>query len=216
MIARRVASVNIRWAHNTVTTNGDADEVQLSVISIVGRRVASVTRTYFPPERLEEIVRESEAACERRPEAPDYMPLLEGRGEPADWNAPPADADIHVFDPLVPQLRRVVRETRGAPASRRSGTRNSRPRRRFVATSTGREAAAYRAHRQGRDHRQDARLRAIVMGRPGDARFSRHRSARRCSRRCSSAWAGPRSASTCRPASYEVLLEPSPRGRSRD
>ncbi len=75
VIARRVASVNIRWAHNTVTTNGDADEAQLSVISIVGRRVASVTRTYFPADRLEEIVRESEAACERRPEAPDYMPL---------------------------------------------------------------------------------------------------------------------------------------------
>ena len=109
VIARRVASVNIRWAHNTVTTNGDADEAQLSVISIIGRRVASVTRTYFPPERLEEIVRESEAACERRPEAPDYMPLLDGTGEPADWNAPPADTDIHVFDPFVPQLGEVVR-----------------------------------------------------------------------------------------------------------
>ena len=31
VIARRVASVNIRWAHNTVTTNGDADEVPLQV-----------------------------------------------------------------------------------------------------------------------------------------------------------------------------------------
>ena len=137
VIARRVASVNIRWAHNTVTTNGDADEVQLSVISIVGRRVASVTRTYFPPERLEEIVRESEAACERRPEAPDYMPLLEGTGEPADWNAPPADADIHVFDPFVPQLRTLYERRAARATSRRSGMRSSRRRPRFVATSTG-------------------------------------------------------------------------------
>ena len=129
VIARRVASVNIRWAHNTVTTNGDADEVQLTVISIAGRRVASVTRTYFPPERLEEIVRESEAACERRPEAPDYMPLLEGTGEPADWNAPPADSDIHVFDPFVPQLRKLYEDARRA-RSRRSGIRSSRRRRR--------------------------------------------------------------------------------------
>ena len=82
VIARRVASINVRWAHNTVTTNGDADEVQLSVISVIGRRVASVTRTYFPPEQLEDIVREAEAACERRPDAPDYLPLLEGNGEP--------------------------------------------------------------------------------------------------------------------------------------
>ena len=105
VIAQRVASVNIRWAHNTVTTNGDAVDARLTVISIAGRKVGSVTRTYFPPERLEEVVRESEAACERRPEAPDYMPLLQGAGEPGDWHAPPADSDIHVFDPLVPQLR---------------------------------------------------------------------------------------------------------------
>jgi predicted Zn-dependent protease len=104
--------VNIRWAHNTVTTNGDADEVQLSVVSIIGRRVASVTRTYFPPERLEGIVRESEAACERRPEAPDYMSLLDGPSEPANWREPPADADISVFDPLVPQLAELYANAR--------------------------------------------------------------------------------------------------------
>ena len=114
VLARRVASVNIRWAHNTVTTNGDADDAQLSVISIAGRRVASVTRTYFPADRLEEIVRESEAACERRPEAPDYMPLLDGAGEPVDWNAPPADTDIHIFDPFVPQLGKLYQEARRA------------------------------------------------------------------------------------------------------
>lgn len=113
-IGRRVSSVNVRWAHNTVTTNGDADDVQLSVISIYGRRVASVTRTHFPQEQLEAIVREAEAACERRPDAPDYMPLLEGTGEPADWGAPPADSDIHVFDPFVPQLKRLYEDARRA------------------------------------------------------------------------------------------------------
>jgi len=114
VLARRVATVNIRWAHNTVTTNGDADEVQLSVISIIGRRVASVTRTYFPPERLEEMVREAEAACDRRPEAPDYMPLVEAGGQPEEWNAPPADTDIHVFDPFVPELGTLFEQARRA------------------------------------------------------------------------------------------------------
>jgi predicted Zn-dependent protease len=106
--------VNVRGAHNTVTTNGDSDEVQLSVVSFIGRRVASVTRTHFPSERLEAIVRESEAACERRPEAPDYMPLLAGTGQPADWRQPPADADIRVFDPLVPQLAELYANARRA------------------------------------------------------------------------------------------------------
>jgi predicted Zn-dependent protease len=114
VIGRRVAGVNIRWAHNTVTTNGDADEVTLSIVSMIGRRVASVTRTYFPAERLEEMVRESEAACDGRPEAPDYMPLLEGDGVAADWDAPPADADIHVFDPFVPQLGKFYERARSS------------------------------------------------------------------------------------------------------
>jgi predicted Zn-dependent protease len=114
VIARRVATVNVRWAHNTVTTNGDADDLQLSVISIAGRRVGSVTRTSFPPDRLEEIVRESEAASARRPEAPDFMPLVPGAGVPADWNAAPADADIHALDPLVPQLAALFDAARRA------------------------------------------------------------------------------------------------------
>jgi predicted Zn-dependent protease len=136
VIARRIASVNIRWAHNTVTTNGDADEVQLTVISIAGRSAASVTRTYFPPDRLEDIVRESEAACERRPVAPDYMPLLEGPGEPADWHAPPADSDIHVFDPFVPQLRMLYDDARRAQIAT-FGYSEYQAATTFVATSTG-------------------------------------------------------------------------------
>ncbi len=135
VIARKLASVNIRWAHNTVTTNGDADEMQLSVVSVIARRVASVTRTYFPPERLEEIVREAEAACLRRPEAPDYMPLLEGNGEPADWQAPPADSDIHVFDPFVPQLRTLYEDARRANIAT-FGYSEFQTATTFVATST--------------------------------------------------------------------------------
>lgn len=84
------------------------------MVSIIGRRVASVTRTYFPPDRIEEMVRESEAACERRPEAPDFVPLLEGSGEPADWHAAAADVDIHVFDAFVPQLRTLYQNARNA------------------------------------------------------------------------------------------------------
>jgi predicted Zn-dependent protease len=110
--------------------------VQLSVVSIVGRRVASVTRTYFPDERLEHIVRETEAACERRPEAPDFMPLLAGSGEPTDWAAPPADSDIHVFDPLVPQLRKLYEQARRATIAT-FGYAEFQTATTFVATSTG-------------------------------------------------------------------------------
>jgi predicted Zn-dependent protease len=136
VIAQRLASVNIRWAHNTVTTNGDADDAQLTVISIAGQRVGSVTCSYFPSERLEAIVRESEAACHRRPEAPDYMPLLEGAGEPSDWHSPPADSDIHVFDPFVPQLRALYDRARLAGVAT-FGYSEHQTATTFVATSTG-------------------------------------------------------------------------------
>ena len=136
VIARRVATVNVRWAHNTVTTNGDGNEASLSVISIAGRRVAGVTRTHFPPEQLEAIVREAEAACARRPEAPDYMPLLPGSAAPAGWHDPPADADIHVFDPLVPQLSTLYEQARRADI-RTFGYAELRSETTLVATSTG-------------------------------------------------------------------------------
>lgn len=114
VIGRRQATANVRWANNTVTTNGEADEVSLSVVSIAGRRVGSVTRTYFPPEQLEGIVRESEAACARSPEAADFMPLLDGRGEPEDWHAPAGSTTIGVFEPFVPKLGAMFTRARGA------------------------------------------------------------------------------------------------------
>lgn len=114
MIGRREAVTNIRWAGNTVTTNGAIEQVSITVVSIVGRRTASVTRSYFPPESLEAIVRESEAACARRPEAPDYMPLVPGDGPPFDWDAPPASSSIRVFDGFTPRLGAMFARARRA------------------------------------------------------------------------------------------------------
>jgi predicted Zn-dependent protease len=91
-----------------------AEQTSLSVVSIVGRRVASITRTYFPPETLESIVRESEAACAARPEAPDYMPLVEADVPAADWEDAPADTDIHAFDGFIPALARMFELARTA------------------------------------------------------------------------------------------------------
>lgn len=112
VLGRRHAKANVRWANNTVTTNGATEQAELSVVSIIGRRVASVTRTYFPPERIEEMVRESEAACERRPEAPDYMPLPGPDAPPRNWNAPPPTTDIHVFDGFTPKLGEMFARSR--------------------------------------------------------------------------------------------------------
>ena len=114
VIGRRHTAANVRWANNTVTTNGASDETAFSVVSIVGRRVASVNRTYVRPDQIEEVVRESEAACARRPEAPDYVPLIEGDGLPDDWKAPAAATDIHAFDAFAPRLGTLFARARRA------------------------------------------------------------------------------------------------------
>jgi predicted Zn-dependent protease len=114
VIGRQNTNANVRWANNTVTTNGATENAALSILSIVGRRVGSATRTYFPPEHLDAIVRESEAACDGKPVAPDYMPLLEGDETPDDWSAPPASTGIRVFDAFTPKLRSVFDRARGS------------------------------------------------------------------------------------------------------
>jgi predicted Zn-dependent protease len=103
-IGRLHTKTNVRWANNTVTTNGATEQAELSVVSIVGRRAASVTRTYFPADHLEPLVRQSEAACARLPEAPDYMPLPAADEQAGDWSAAQPSSDIHIFDAFIPEL----------------------------------------------------------------------------------------------------------------
>ena len=112
VIARHDTSANVRWANNTVTTNGAVEQTSLSIASIVGRRVASITRTYFPAATLESLVRQSEAACALTPEAADYQPLLPANGAAPDWDDPPAATGIHVFDAFAPRLGQVFHRTR--------------------------------------------------------------------------------------------------------
>ena len=114
VIGRQQTTANVRWANNTVTTNGDTEGVALSILSIAGKRVGSATRTYFPPGHLEQMVRESEAACEGKPMAPDYMPLVDGNGTPGDWSAAPGATDIRVFDAFTPKLRTMFERARQA------------------------------------------------------------------------------------------------------
>lgn len=104
------SSANVRWASNTATTNGVAESTQLSIISIIDGRVGSVSRSYFPQDRLESLVRESEAACEGKPAAEDAMPLIAGDGAPGDWDAPHEPTGIEVFAGLAPGLAELFKQ----------------------------------------------------------------------------------------------------------
>lgn len=103
------SSANVRWANNTSTTNGVTRDAQLFVVSIIGRRVGTVGATYFPDERLESIVRASEAACEDKPDAEDFMELLAGGEPPDDWADAAPSTGVEVFAGLVPPLAGILR-----------------------------------------------------------------------------------------------------------
>jgi len=136
VIGRQDAAANVRWAGNTVTTNGALEDQSLSIVSIIGRRAASLTRTAVTADALEPLVRRCEAACARTPEAADYQPLLPRDGDAADWDRPAATSDIRVLEPLVPRLGAMFERAR-AGAIQTFGYAEHTTSTVWLATSTG-------------------------------------------------------------------------------
>jgi predicted Zn-dependent protease len=111
VIATERSEANLRWANNTLTTNGEMRSRRLAVISMVdgaaGISSAVVERSAVDPDDLETLVRSAEQAARDAGPAEDAMPLVEpSDGQPgADgWAAPPAETSIEIFDRFAGQL----------------------------------------------------------------------------------------------------------------
>ncbi|MDQ3570910.1 MAG: metallopeptidase TldD-related protein [Actinomycetota bacterium] len=113
VVAKASASANARWANNTSTTNGLVDTTAISIVSVIDERVGTVSSTHFPDERLESLVRRSEAACAGKPKADDYMPLLAEDGQPADWESPATTEGAEVFTGFGPALGQAMERAEG-------------------------------------------------------------------------------------------------------
>lgn len=110
VVAQHTSTANLRWANNTSTTNGLADNHELFVVSIKNRRVGVAGTSAFENDRLESLVRESEFAAEHQPEAEDYIELLPAGEMPADWAADPTPTNIGVFKDLAGGLARSFQQ----------------------------------------------------------------------------------------------------------
>lgn len=117
VIGARDGSVNLRWANNTATTNGVGDAEGVTVVSVIGRRVGTAARTWVPPDAIESLVRESEAACESAPEAPDFFPLVEGGPTPNDWTESSPETSPSIVSGLAVELAEVFARARSAGLS---------------------------------------------------------------------------------------------------
>jgi predicted Zn-dependent protease len=111
------SSANIRFANNTLTTNGVMSGVRVTVISMIngatGTAAGSVTRAGTDLTSIADLVAASETAARAAGPASDAQPLVPG-GVDAAWSEPPATTSIAVFATLAPALGEAFARARAA------------------------------------------------------------------------------------------------------
>ncbi|MFI6503496.1 metallopeptidase TldD-related protein [Nonomuraea typhae] len=104
VIADDSSTANLRFAGNTLTTNGVARSAQLTVISIAGQGVGVVSRAAVREEQLADVVAAADAAARDAQPAEDARPLVSGVPAGANWGEPVSPTDIGVFGEFAPAL----------------------------------------------------------------------------------------------------------------
>jgi len=112
VLVEESSTANLRWAGNTLTTNGMAADRRVTVVSTVhggqGTAAASVTRAGVDAATIEDLVRASEQAAREAGPAPDAAPLLGPQAAAGlhgvRWDEEPVATDIEVFTGLAPAL----------------------------------------------------------------------------------------------------------------
>ena len=103
----------LRWAGNSMTTNGESVSRTTTVISIVRKgdtaHVGSVRSSDVDPALIAASVAASQRAAAAAPEARDGAPPLPGTDVPADWDAPVPDTGARVFSGLARPLAQGFR-----------------------------------------------------------------------------------------------------------
>src|SRR5687768_14193069 len=109
------SEANLRWAGNSLTTNGAMRSRQVVVVSFVdggkGMAAGTVSRTGTPD--IGALVAASEQAARDAGPAEDAVPLVsENRPGGGDWDADPASTSIEVFTDFAPALGQAFGEAR--------------------------------------------------------------------------------------------------------
>jgi predicted Zn-dependent protease len=117
VIAEETSSANLRWAGNTLTTNGVSRSRRLTVIAIRrrgdGAAAGVVSRAGVRPDQAEEVLREAERAAEEGTPAEDaaQVPDAEHHGSFGikNWDAPPERTEIGVLRDFAAGLGETLR-----------------------------------------------------------------------------------------------------------
>ncbi len=136
VLGDQITGANLRWANNTLTTNGEASSNDLTVIAIIDGGVGVVSRSGVGLDGLEPLVRAAENTASSAPKAEDQGPLISNPAPGADWNAPPTETSIGVFAPVTTALGEAF--ARGESAGEvLFGYAEHEMRTTYVASSTG-------------------------------------------------------------------------------
>ena len=110
VIAEERTEVNLRWAANSLTTNGQMHTTKMVVISFFRTEDGTASGVVSGPvslagadDELPAMVRASEYAARSAGPADDAAPLIEPNGSD-DWAAPAAGTSIDVFADFAPAL----------------------------------------------------------------------------------------------------------------
>jgi predicted Zn-dependent protease len=106
------SEVNLRWANNTMTTNGHTSTRSFSVISVIGESVGVVSGNGADLDEVHGVVAASENAAQQSGPARDVAPLLEGAADD-DFDSVAADTQIGVFTGLTGELATAFRQASG-------------------------------------------------------------------------------------------------------
>lgn len=106
-VVRDSTSANLRWANNTLTTNGVMHGLGVTVISFVrtgdGVASGSMSGSATTQAQVTALVEAADAAARAGSPAEDSQDLATGDSS-ADWDDAPSPTDIHVFDSFAPAL----------------------------------------------------------------------------------------------------------------
>lgn len=102
------AEASLRWAGNSMTTNGVSTTRSTTVISIVRKgdtsHTGAVRSSDVNPAAIAVLVAAAEHAAHAAPDARDSAPLLTGSGTPDDWNESIAETGAEVFADVAESL----------------------------------------------------------------------------------------------------------------
>jgi predicted Zn-dependent protease len=117
VVVQATSKANVRWANNTVTTNGVAEDLRWFVVAFAGQSAGTVAASAAAAtsrESIAAVVHAAEAAARTAAQAGparDAAPLAPG-DQDAEFDTRPASTDFTVYDRLLTGLAEAFEEAR--------------------------------------------------------------------------------------------------------